>query len=93
MSKKLLAASAAFVLAGASIGLAQSPAGFAIDPNAETNQVMAPSNTQPADPGAGSYPSARQPTDPQKLGVGQQRGRFEVMPRVVPAPVPPYRIR
>jgi hypothetical protein len=76
---------AALLLAGASAAMAQSAAGFAADPNAETNQVPAPSNAQPADPGAGSYSSARTPTDPQKRSDADNPGRIptETAPPVV----------
>ena len=72
---------------------AQSPGGFALDPNAETNQVPAPSNSQPANPGAASYPSSRVPTDPSKLRENELPGRFILPRRVVPAPVPPDAMR
>ncbi|MCC7252835.1 hypothetical protein [Hyphomicrobium sp.] len=40
-----------------------SPAGNPSDPNTNENQQMGPSNTNPADPEAGSNPAARVPTD------------------------------
>ncbi|WP_295556980.1 hypothetical protein [uncultured Hyphomicrobium sp.] len=43
----------------------QSPAGIPADPNTNENQQMAPSNINPADPDAGSNPSARVPTEPE----------------------------
>jgi hypothetical protein len=98
MKNKLFAITIAFILAGAPAAAAQSAAGFAGDPNAETNQIPSPSNTQPADPGAGSYTEARTPTDPQKRDDSQTPGRIylgpdePIMPSettVVVEPAPP----
>lgn len=44
--------------------LAQSTGASPADPNNERNQRMAPSNTQPSDPGTDT-PAARVPTDPE----------------------------
>ncbi len=41
-----------------------SPAGIPADPNTDENQQPAPNNINPADPEAGSNPSARVPTAP-----------------------------
>ena len=65
MIGRLTTMTAALLLAGTSAATAQSAAGF-VEPNAETNQIPSPSNTQPSDPSAGSYSEARTPTDPQK---------------------------
>lgn len=88
-------AASAYLALFTSVGpaAAQSPGGFAGDPNAETNQIMAPGNSQPANPGAGSYPSSRVPTDPTKLREDELPGRFIPPRRVVPAPIPPGQIR
>lgn len=42
-----------------------SPAGIPADPNTNENQQPAPNNMNPADPEAGSDPSARVPTAPE----------------------------
>ena len=77
MLRQIGALAIAVMVTGASSALAQSAAGFAGEPNAETNQVPAPSNTQPADPGAGSYAEARTPTDPQKRSDREAPGRVD----------------
>lgn len=50
---------------GTSMGTSgfESPAGNPSDPNTNENQQPAPSNSNPADPAAGSNPSARVPTE------------------------------
>jgi hypothetical protein len=54
--------------AGATSAFAQSPAGSPADPTTNENQQMAPGNVNPADPAAGSNPSARVPTSPPGTG-------------------------
>jgi hypothetical protein len=52
---------------GASSGSSgfDAPAGIPADPNTDENQQPAPNNMNPADPEAGSNPSARVPTAPE----------------------------
>lgn len=55
---------AAFVAVASTAALAQSPAGNPSDPTTNENQQVGPSPARPADPAAGSTPSARVPTAP-----------------------------
>ena len=89
MIGRLSTLTATLLLVSASAAMAQSAAGF-VEPNAETNQIPSPSNTQPADPGAGSYTEARTPTDPQKKSDYEAAGRFYSgsMETYVPPPYP-----
>lgn len=59
---------------GASSAFAQSPAGSPADPSTNENQQMAPGNQNPADPAAGSNPSARVPTSPPGTGSSASEG-------------------
>lgn len=85
-----LGAGLALCMAGSA--LAQSTGASPADPNNERNQIPAPSNTQPADPAAGSDPAARIPTDP---GVAADAEREEGgasgvgSPSMEPVPPPP----
>ncbi len=49
---------------GAGAAFAESPAGSPADPNSVQNRQPGPSATTPADPAAGSNPSARVPSAP-----------------------------
>jgi hypothetical protein len=58
---------------GAGTALAQSsPAGSPADPNSVENRQPGPSGTMPADPAAGSNPSAREPTAPLEGSLDDQ---------------------
>jgi hypothetical protein len=88
----LAALAAAVMLAAAGPAIAQSSGASPADPNNERNQTPAPSNTQPADPAAGSNPGARVPTAPgdRREAQGEEGGATGTRPAgAMPAPVPP----
>ncbi len=76
---------------------AQSSGASPADPNNERNQTPAPSNSQPADPAAGSNPAARVPTAPvdRREAQGEEGGATgtrtggAIPAPVVPTPAPP----
>jgi hypothetical protein len=74
MIKTLSALTAAAVALGASVSMAQSPAGIPADPNTNQNKQPGPSATTPSDPAAGSSPSARVPTSPPGTGSSASEG-------------------
>lgn len=83
---------AVLMLAAAGPAFAQSSGASPADPNNERNQTPAPSNTQPADPAAGSNPGARVPTAPvdQREADGEEGGVTGTRPGgAMPPPVPP----
>lgn len=85
-------AAAAMLASTAGIAWAQSSGASPADPNNERNQTPAPSNTQPADPAAGSNPNARVPTAPvdQREAQGEEGGTTGTRPGgAIPAPVAP----
>lgn len=90
--KTMAGLAAALMLAAAGPALAQSSGASPADPNNERNQVPAPSNTQPADPAAGSNPAARVPTAPvdQREAASEEGGVTGTSPQaVVPPAAPP----
>ena len=60
----VFALAAGLALCSAGGAFAQSTGAAPADPNNERNQRPAPSNTQPADPGADANPADRVPTAP-----------------------------
>lgn len=84
---------AVFVFAaGSGAAWSQSSGASPADPNNERNQVPAPSNSQPADPAAGSNPGARVPTAPvdRREAQGEEGGATGTRPGgAMPAPIAP----
>ena len=70
---------------------AQSSGASPADPNNERNQTPAPSNSQPADPAAGSNPAARVPTAPvdRREAQGEEGGETGMRSGAMPVPVAP----
>jgi hypothetical protein len=92
-----LCSAVALFAVSAGAALAQTGASPA-DPQNDRNQIPAPSNTEPADPAAGSRPAARVPTAPVDrreaerqpggaTGVGAGEGGTD-LPPPPPAPAP-----
>lgn len=80
------------LLAAAGPALAQSSGASPADPNNERNQTPAPSNSQPADPAAGSNPAARVPTAPvdRREAQGEEGGATGTRTGgAIPAPIAP----
>lgn len=85
-------AAALMLTATGGVALAQSSGASPADPNNERNQTPAPSNTQPADPAAGSNPNARVPTAPvdRREAQSEEGGATGTRPgSAMPAPAAP----